>query len=141
MSGNRLELEGLSELRAALRALPVELADKGADLVDGATERTAASLVQAYPPGPSGKLRRGVSHTVTRSAGGAIGTVVSRSPEAHLWEFGTQNRRTRQGWNRGRGPAHHNEGLVGIAQRERRTLTGELVDLVRAGGFEVSGDA
>lgn len=139
MSNNQLRLDGLSELRAALRQLPAGLAKDGADRVEAATERARAALVRTYPHGDTGKLRAGVRSKIERSGVAVVGTVISSSPHAHLWEFGTQNRHTRQGWNRGRSPSHHREGLVPIAQRERRAMNGELVDIVRQAGFEVSG--
>jgi hypothetical protein len=137
---NRLVLDGLAELRAALRALPEELRSDGAKIVDDAAEVTAASLKQSYPLGDTGNLRGGVSIATEHTPHGTIGIVRSRSPHAHLWEFGTQNRTTRQGWNRGRSPAHHNQGLVGIASRNRRRKQARLIDLVRRAGFEVTGD-
>lgn len=139
MSNNRLELTGLSELRAALRQLPDDLAKNGGDRVEAATERARSALVQAYPRGDTGKLRAGVRSKIERSGVAVVGTVNSSSPHAHLWEWGTQNRHTRQGWNRGRSPSHQREGLIPIAQRERRTMNGELVEIVRQAGFEVSG--
>jgi len=139
VSHNRLVLEGLEELRAALRTLPADLAHDGAEFVDDATERAAASLIQSYPLGETGNLRAGVKHSVVRSQFGVVGMVKSTSPHSHLWEFGTQNRHTRQGWNRGISPSHHREGLIPIAQRERKRLNGALIELVRLAGFQVSG--
>jgi Bacteriophage HK97-gp10, putative tail-component len=138
VSNNRLELN-LAEFRAALRNLPKELAAEAAPVVDHATEVTAASLFQSYPLGGTGNLRKGVKHSVERSAFGVIGTVKSTSPHAHLWEFGTQNRRTRQGWRRGAAPAHYDRGLVGIATRWRRRMNEQLIGIVKRAGFQVSG--
>lgn len=135
----RLVFEGLDAFKAALRQLPEDLTAEGADLVERHTEITETRLVQSYPLGDSGNLRRGVSSTVDRSRGGVIGRVVSKSPHAHLWEFGTQVRKTAQGWNRGSGPAHFNQGLVGIASQERRRLNTELIDVLERAGFTVSG--
>jgi bacteriophage HK97-gp10 putative tail-component len=139
VSSNRLELNGLSELRAALRSLPADLAQNAAEFVDEATQHTASSLRQAYPLGETGKLRAGVQVSVTRTQFGVMGTVKSTSPHAHLWEFGTAVRQTRQGWNRGVSPSHHRDGLIPIAVRNRKTLNGHLVGLVRQAWFEVSG--
>jgi len=139
MANNRMELHGLAELRAALRSLPEDLAHDGAEFVDDATEHTAASLRQSYPVGDTGKLRAGVKSSVTHSQFGVVGEVKSTSPHAHLWEFGTEIRSTRHGWNRGRSPSHHRDGLIPIAVRNRKTLNGKLIALVRSQGFEVSG--
>lgn len=135
----RLQLDGLTELRAALRQLPAELTDDAAAIVEDTTDRTETALVQTYPKGATGNLRRGVKKTVAKGSFGVQGTVKSTSPHAHLWEFGTAVRHTARGWNRGKAPSHAREGLVAIAVRERRRMNQRLVDLVRSAGFEVSG--
>jgi hypothetical protein len=129
----------MAELKAALRQLPSELAEQGAEFVDDAVEHTAASLRQAYPLGDTGKLRAGVRSSVTRSQFGVVGEVKSTSPHSHLWEFGTAVRATRQGWNRGISPSHHREGLIPIAMRNRKTLNGQLISLLQKAGFVVTG--
>jgi hypothetical protein len=139
MSNNRLEWTGLDELRSALMKLPEEFGHEGAEMIDDTTEVTAASLIQSYPLGDTGNLRKGVKHTVTRDRFGAVGQVKSTSPHSHLWEWGTQSRQTRKGWKRGKAPSHKPDGLVPIAQRERRKLNIKLLELVRRAGFEISG--
>lgn len=136
---NELRIDGLDELKEALRQLPAELAAEAADAIDNTVEVTAASLVQSYPRGDTGNLRNGVKHSVIRSDFGAVGEVKSTSPHAHLWEFGTQNRTTRQGWNRGKLEAQYNRGLVGISLRERKKLNEQLIGIVRKAGFVVTG--
>lgn len=131
--------DGLDELRRQLKALPADLAHEARQNVVDAAEHAADSLRQAYPPGPTGRLRRGVKVTVKQTDAAVVATLKSTAPEAHLWEFGTQVRRTQQGWNRGAAPAHYNQGVIGIAGRYRKTLNGQLVDLVRRNGFEVTG--
>jgi hypothetical protein len=64
--------------------------------------------------------------------------VKSTSPHAHFWEFGTQNRTTSKGWNRGKLKDQYNRGLVGISIRERAKLNAKLVELVRKAGFDVT---
>lgn len=140
MSNNKLILEGLDDFKAALRKLPTELRDEAADVVEHAAEVAASSLRQSYPRGDSGNLRAGVKVTHERSTFGVSSTVKSTSPHAHLWEFGSQIRKTRQGWNRGRSKEHKPDGLVPIAQRERKRMRGPLADLVRKAGFEVTGE-
>lgn len=137
MSGN-LEMTGLRELIEALRHLPAELAEEAAVPVQEATEHTAAQLIAAYPTGPTGNLKRGVKQTIEKSAAGVVGTVRSTARDAHLWEFGTVNRRTKQGWNRGRSPSHAREGVIPIAQRNRKRMYEALREIVRRAGFEVS---
>lgn len=139
MATNRIVLDGLAELKAALRQLPEGLRAEGAEIVDDTAEITASSLRQAYPLGDTGKLRAGVSVKTEHTPYGTIGIVRSRSPHAHLWEFGTQNRVTRQGWRRGRMPAHKADGLAAIAVRNRRRMYQRLIQLVQRAGFEVTG--
>lgn len=130
---------GLAELRRQLKALPADLAHEARQDVVDAAESAEAALIQSYPPGPSGGMRRGVKVTIKQTEAAVTATLKSTAPEAHLWEFGTQVRRTQQGWNRGAAPAHYNQGVVGIGLRFRRTLNGQLVDLVERNGFEVTG--
>lgn len=136
MSNNRLMFDGMDELKIVLRQLPVELRDEATEPVVNAGETAASALRQNYPPGP---MRDGVKVKTERSTFGVSVTVKSTAPESHLWEFGTQNRKTLQGWNRGKAPSHKPEGLVPIAQRNRKRMDQQLIDIVRKAGFEVSG--
>ena len=134
-----LKLEGLTDLRASLLALPDKLRAQANDEVKRTTKEAAAALVVAYPQGDTGNLRKGVRtrYRINR-LGLGVGTVLSLAPHAHLWEFGTVNRTTQKGWNRGRMVAQYNRGLVGIAARERREMMAALIALVRNTGFEVT---
>jgi hypothetical protein len=143
MAANRVELIGWNELLIQIRSLPQAFADEAAEMIDNTVEETAASLIQTYPIGPGsgryrgGNLRKGVKWGTTRSGYGISGFVKSTAKHASIWEFGTQSRKTRKGWNRGKSPAHYNQGLVGIAIRKRRELRGKLIDVVRRAGFEI----
>lgn len=139
MSQNRLILDGMDDLKTALRKLPVEMRDEAAEVIDHTAEITASSLRQSYPRGDTGNLRAGVKVSHERSTFGASATVKSTSPHAHLFEFGTQNRTTRQGWRRGKSPEHKADGLVPIAQRNRKRMNQQLIDIVRKAGFDVTG--
>lgn len=139
MASMKVAMEGLDELRAALKALPEDLARDARFRVRAAANAAADDLRAAYPS-DSGNLRRGVRVAVEDQAVSVVATVKSSSPHAHLWEFGTQVRRTQRLLNRGAAPAHFDQGLVGIAQRRRRDLNEELVDIVRKAGFEVTGE-
>jgi len=132
--GVTLQWEGLDEFRAALRALPAQLEAEATTTIDGAAQTTADRLTAAYPD-KTGELRAGVS--VQKFSMSAI--VVSASPVAHLWEFGTQVRETQKGFNRGAEPAHYNLGLVGIAEQERREMYADLIAIVEEAGFDVIG--
>lgn len=135
-----IQWSGLEEFKKDLRNMPADLADEAGDPVEDAGEHTASSLIQSYPLGDTGNLRGGVSVTTERSQFGVSSIVKSKSPHAHLWEFGTENRKTRQGWPRGTGPEHERQGLVPIAQRNRRTMYQQLKALLVAHGFQVSGE-
>jgi hypothetical protein len=141
MASVKVAMEGLDELRAGLRKLPADLNRKARDRVIGAANGTASELGQAYDRSKvSGNMRRGIKVKVEETATTTTAEVRSTSPHAHLWEFGTQVRRTQQGFNRGAAPAHHDQGIVGIAQRRRRGLNAGLADIVREAGFEVTGE-
>lgn len=137
MAANRVELQGWNELLIQIRSLPQAFADEAAEMIDNTVEEAASSLIQSYPRGDTGNLRKGVKWGTTRSGYGISGFVKTTAPHSHLWEFGTQSRKTRKGWNRGKAPAHYNQGLVGIAIRKRRELRGKLIDVVRRAGFDV----
>ena len=133
-----LKLEGLTDLRASLQALPDKLEAQANDEVKRTMYEAAVALKASYPQGDTGNLRAGVQTRFRINRRGfATGTVRSLSPHSHLWEFGTVNRKTQKGWNRGRMVAQYNRGLVGIAERERREMFAALVALVRNTGFEV----
>src|SRR5262245_34330795 len=135
----RLTLTGLPQLQQQLERLPSDLADDADAVVHDITERTAQELVAVYPTGDTGNLRAGVRTRYRRSKGKTVGYVVSTSPHAHLWEYGTQVRKTREGWNRGRMPSHTADGLVSIAMRNRRQLRNEISQQMRQQGLTVSG--
>jgi len=128
-------LDGLDELRKALRDMPDELTNDAIVIVLTAANNTASQVKAAYPSGP---MRDGVSVTDRSVQYQAHFVVESDTDEAVWWEFGTQNRHTQQGWNRGAEPAHPERGLIGIAKRERAAMHAALVELVRRAGFMVT---
>src|SRR5262249_59050369 len=114
-----VELTGLTELLTALRDLPQELVTEATTIVEHHAETARAQLVQRYPPKQITEglgLREGVELEMLTSSYGVHARLRSRSPAAHLWEFGTQDRHTQEGWNRGRAP-EHDGGLGPIAER------------------------
>jgi hypothetical protein len=130
MARNRIEWQGLQELRAALRALPADLRDAGNAIVRGAAERTDVATVTNYPE-VTGNLRRGVGRTEDASTFGLVVTVYSRAPHAHLYEYGTVKQP----------PAPPHTRLGTHAARERRRMYTELKALLASQGLEVRGDA
>lgn len=135
-----MTIDGLAELRRALRELPETLA-READLVVQAAADAAASEIRAsYPEGPTGNLRRGVVRELITSSRFASGAVVrSRAKHASLFEAGTRPRRTADGANRGRmPPASPEQAFIPKAIRARRRMRQQLIDIVRRAGFEVT---
>lgn len=134
---NRLRLDGLDQLRAALMRLPEELASEGADIVQAAAEQAARETQAAYPV-RTGTLQRRVTAMTERSKGGALGLVRSRAPHAHLYEFGTKKRKNDKGANRGVMPAAPEaQRMIPKVIRIRKRMTQQLIDLVRKAGFTV----
>ncbi len=130
---------GLEQLRAALQQVPDYIDEQASDEVQRTMQKAAATLRATYPQGDTGNLRKGVrTRFRLNKRGFAVGTVTSTAPHAQLWEFGTVNRHTQKGWNRGRMIAQYNRGLVGIAQRERRDMLAALIALVNNTGFKVT---
>ena len=135
---NRIHFAGLDALFEFLRTAPERITDKAADIIENTTELTRSSLVQSYPRGRTGNLRAGVQVEYQHTRFGVLGRVVSKSPHAHLWEFGTVNRKTALDWKRGAAPHHKPQGLVPIAERNRKQMIADIVDVLRAEGFEVT---
>lgn len=131
---------GVEDLRAALKQLPDELADEARGEIIRTT-RAAANELRAIYPAVTGNLRRGVKTKIREQRGETTGVVESTAPHAHLWEYGTVNRKTEKGWNRGRMPAQYTRGLVAIALRHQRTLVRLLQAIVERAGFKLTGKA
>lgn len=128
-------LDGLDELRLALHDLPAELAYEAMAIVGDAAEAAAAELRTVYP----GEWMSAHVYVANRSEPYiARFTVLSQTSEAGWWEYGTQNRHTQKGWNRGAAPAHKDQGLGSIAKRHRIVMKAALIALVRAAGFDVT---
>jgi hypothetical protein len=133
------KLEGLDELRKALRELPEDLAREGGEIVEAAAREAAARTQQSYPE-VSGNLKRGVRVEVQH--GGRFGKaaiVKSRARHSHLFERGTGTRQNRAGANRGRMPeAKETQRMIPIVIRRRRIMFEALKNLVRKAGFQIS---
>lgn len=139
MSQNRLRMEGLDELREALRQLPEELAQEAGAIVMAHAEEAQRRVQQAYPQGPTGNLRRGVTTNREASRFGAKAIVRSRAPHAHLFEYGSRPRRTQRGANRGQMPAGSEaERMIPIIIRVRRNMVAALIHMVQKAGFTVT---
>ena len=134
----RLQLIGMAELRQALRQLPEELTAEAQAIVESHAEDAARQVEAAYPEGPTGNLRRGVSLKSEGSRLGVLATLRSRAHHAHLYEGGTRLRRTSTGANRGVMPkAPEGERMIPIVVRARRRMVAALIQLVEKAGFQV----
>lgn len=124
---NRLELRGFDELKRDLAALPSQLRRESDPILLTWARRSSAELVAAYPV-VTGGLRAGVK-IVDRVARGVatLYTLVSSSPHAHLYEFGTRRQAPRA-------------TFLPITERDRRASTVAVAELVRAQGLTVSGE-
>lgn len=138
MSNTRLEMKGLDELRRQLRELPEELAREANTIVATQADLAKEQIQRAYPEGPTGNLKRGVTVTHEQARYGASAIVRSRAKHASLFERGTTVRHTSNGANRGRMPqAPENERMIPIVVRRRRAMVQALIELVRRAGFQV----
>jgi hypothetical protein len=135
-------LFGLGDMRDALKRLPAALQAEARAEIVRTTALAATELRAVYPIGPTGNLRKGVKTKLKDTKGETTGTVLSTAPHAHLWEYGTVNRKTEKGWNRGRSPSNITRGLVAIRLRRQRQLALALRAILERGGdFRLSGAA
>jgi hypothetical protein len=136
----RVTFDGLAEFKAQLRRLPEHLAEQAAPIVTQAAEETGRSIQNNYPEGPTGNLKRRVRVEVRQAnRDGARAIVRSMAPHAGIFEKGTQGRRTRKGWNRGRMPkAPDNQAFIPQAIRGRFRMIEKLKAMLRGEGFEVT---
>jgi hypothetical protein len=141
MSNNRLVLNGLAELRDALRKLPYELKADAQHIVEGAANGAAAEVKQNYVRGKTGNLIAGVSvrHSEVGSFGaGAI--VINRAKHAWIYENGTQVRHTAKGAYRGvMPPAPPGRAFIPVMIKKRRQMYQQLKDLLVRAGLQVTG--
>ncbi len=152
----QIQWEGLDELRTALRNLPEQLATEAAAVVRAVATQDAQETKSDYPirqtgtsPGyrrktpyyPPGNLRKGVTVSDKSTRVSAHFVVRSGAPHAWLFEHGTEgrNRQARNGANRGAmPPAPDSEKMVVKAIRSRQRMVKQLIEIVKAAGFEVT---
>lgn len=137
MSNNRLVFDGMSELRAALRQLPAELAGEAGRIIEGEANAAVTEMRQAYPVRTGRLMQSTVVSRVNRGkyASGAI--VKNTSKHAHLFEFGTQTRQNAIGANRGAMPPGN--VFVPAMIRARRRMYRALAALLERKGMTVTG--
>jgi hypothetical protein len=119
-----MELRGFDELKAALAALPEASKRASAPILLRHAQTAEQQVVTAYPE-VTGNLRAGVK-VIERQAHGvaALYTLVTSSPHAHLYEFGTVHQRPRA-------------TFLPITERERRDAVVAVADMVEAQGLVV----
>jgi hypothetical protein len=123
----------------AWRRATDEMKTQAAARVEQAAAAAADRIASAYPVGPTGNLRAGVSAGVPRGyrvvEGTAIftRTVVSRAPHAWIYEHGTGPRvdGTRKNADRGRSPAR-GPVFIPIAIDERARMNADLAEILAA---------
>ena len=136
MSG-RVVVTGLDELIAALDKAPREIRTEGMAIVRDTTEAAATELRQEYGR-KTGNLASRVGTTYP-STTLLVGIVRSAARHAHLYEFGTRQRRTSSGANRGAMPKADPQITSVVAPRHRRNMYDKLIQMLRGMGlFEVS---
>lgn len=134
-----LELQGLDDLRAALRRLPEDLAREADVIVFAHASEAARGIQSGYPIGPTGNLQRGVTQAQNRSTFGVSALVRSRAKHASIFESGSAQRRTAKGFNRGRMPQPTEaQRMIPKVVRARARMMAALMTLVRSQGFEVT---
>lgn len=132
-------MEGLQELRQQLRKLPEDLAREAGAIVIAHAEEAQRRIQSAYPEGPTGNLKRGVTAQHQGSALAATAIVRSRAKHAWLFENGTAPRRTQRGAYRGRMPAApDSQQMIPIVIQARRRMVSALIQMVQKAGLEVT---
>ncbi len=137
-----VQISGLDELIQAITDAPDHIRIDGMALVRQATEDAAREIAATYPKGPTGNLQKRVK-TIYPAEAALIGVVKSTAPHSHLWEFGTKERKTRAGANRGKMPAHKDHAqkvTPSIAEKHRSRMYQGLREMLTRMGFQVGGD-
>ena len=146
-----LTWSGLEELKAALRALPAALAAEGGHIVEGAANGALAEVKRNYTvrlgrdgprstAGRPGDLRDKLDVRKLQTGPFGVAVVLRYRDKAAAWfENGTQVRHTARGLPRGRMPPRPT--FIPAVRAARRLMYGQLAELVRRQGLEVSGNA
>lgn len=131
----------MDELRAALRALPEDMAREASEIVQTQAEFARQDIQRVYPSVTGTLANRVDTSKATTSRFGAGTVVRSRAPHSAMYEFGTKPRRTASGANRGRMPAADaSKAMIPIVIRRRRQMVAKLIELVRRAGFTVDAE-
>jgi len=133
---NQLRINGLTELRAALKALPPELV-REAGVIDHAQAQAAAQEIMGAYPVHTGNLRSHLQVELGGDAVSATARVRNTAKHAYIFEKGTGPRQWASGKSTGVMP--FGGVFIPIAMQRRRIMLGALIDLVERSGLHVSG--
>lgn len=143
MAANPLRLEGLTELRAAFRALPRDMQQEVSVIVQAHAEEAKRKMAPAYPVRTYGErrnrgnLRKGLTIESRFDPTTAHAVVRNKAKHSWIYEHGTGPRRWATGKSTGVMPK--GDVFIPIAIQTRRHMYVALADLVRRAGFEVTG--
>jgi hypothetical protein len=138
VAANELRINGLAELREALKNLPPELVRESGVIVHAQAEAAANEIRGAYPV-HTGNLREHVRVELAGDAVSATARVKNTARHAYIFERGTGPRRWASGKSTGRMPVGN--VFIPIAMQRRRIMLAALIDLVEKSGLHVSGAA
>ena len=137
MAANQLRINGLDDLRQALKSLPGELVHEASTIVHTQAEAAQRQVIATYPVGPTGNLRRGVRlETRADDRGSASAKLRSSARHAHLFEQGTKPRQWKNGKSTGVMLAR--PVFVPIVVERRRVMLAALIELVERAGLKVT---
>jgi hypothetical protein len=137
----RIVWSGFRELLRELNQLPTDVRAEGHQILVDEAKQMAREIEPYYPEQArttrgTGRLRGATR--VIEATGDVVGAVVKNvSPVSHLWHWGTGQRRTAKGYNRGRMPKANPEPLVPLARAVRRRAKARIVKMLERKGFEV----
>ena len=148
------KIDGLAELRSALLHAPPQIQSKAEAVVRNVVDEAASEMRVRYQkhrtptdwywPGKKRRQKRrhladNVKVTFRGAATGAAqGRIIVDAPHAHLFEFGTAQRRWKSGKSTGAAPAPPQKIFIPIAVRKRKHMTEELIDVVEGMGLKVT---
>jgi len=127
----KIQIDGLAAFRTALRNLPDDLTQEAGAIVLAHAEDAKQRVQGAYPEGPTGNLRRGVTMNKEASNFGARAIVRSRAPHAWLFEHGVRGTAPRR-------TVPPDQEAIPIFIRVRRNMVTALIHMVQRAGLVVT---
>ncbi len=136
MAENQLRIDGLADLRAALKKLPPDLVREAAVIVHAQAEAAMREISGAYPV-HTGNLRNNLRLELNADAVSTTAKIRNRAKHAYIFERGTTARHWKSGKSTGTMPA--GRVFIPIAMQRRRIMLAALIDLIERTGLHVSG--